>query len=134
MTPWAAPVASSSADGHGGCWTGAMRCYWSWIISPASSDSRGPRQLIFFFTRNKIMPFSKHINISLRRFSISTAQVCNILCAQVLTSEVPGILLPPFPCHWQRWGRELWIHRFLSKKPGALCSSFVGQHAFKIFF
>lgn len=77
------------------------------------------------------MPFSKHINISLRRFSISTAQVCNILCAQVLTSEVPGILLPPFSCHWQRWGRELWIHRFLSKKPEALCSSFVGQHAFK---
>lgn len=86
-----------------------------------------------FFTRIKIMPFSKHINIGLRRFSISTAQVCNILCAQILMSEVPGVLLPPFSCHWQRWGRELWIHRFLSKKPEALCSTFVGQHAFKIF-
>jgi len=48
VTPWAAAVASSSADGHGGCWTGPVCWLEGQHFSPTFSDRRGARQLIFF--------------------------------------------------------------------------------------
>lgn len=74
----------------------------------------------------KIMPFSKHWNTSLRGVSMPIqgnylgweafcgSGVQHFVCTSSQRSEVPGVLLPPsFPCHQQKQGRQLRIHKCL---------------------